>query len=275
MAGRVAELDSRFFGPWALVTGASSGIGAEAARQLAASGLHLVLTARKKQALDDLAAELESGFGIKTRTIVADLREDNFLESLVAATDDIEVGLIYSNAGTGVPGAFHRIDEEMLLGVIKLNSIAQMRIARHFGQKMIARRRGGILFVSALGSQEGIPTMANDGASKAYVTSLGSALHNELRSYGVHCTVMIPGPTETPVIDKFGLDRATMPMKPMPVQKTVAESLRALCRNKRIILTGRLFRVLYALVPKSVFRNFNGKMLSQGLVDGAPRTSHL
>src|SRR5690606_32149345 len=82
-----------FLGPWALVTGASSSIGAEAARQLEASGLHLVLTARKKQALDDLAAELESGFGIKTRTIVADLREDNFLESLVAATDDIEVGL--------------------------------------------------------------------------------------------------------------------------------------------------------------------------------------
>lgn len=225
----------------------------------------MVLVARRLSLLVSLGEELAQGYGVEYRAVQADLSEADFLEPLTAVTEDLEIGLLVSNAGTGIPGAFLSIPEEKLLGQLQLNSASHLRLVYYYGRQLVNRGRGGIVLVSAMGALDGIPYMANDAATKAYVTSLGQGLHVEFGKAGIHTTVVIPGPTETPIIQKFGLDAAKMPMKPMTVEQCVNEGLAALNANKATHLTGRFYRIMNWLVPASVTRRMNGRMLSQGL----------
>jgi short-subunit dehydrogenase len=113
----------------------------------------------------------------------------------------------------------------------------------------VRRGSGGLIFVGAIGADKGIPFMADDAGAKAYVRSLSLSLHEELKSRGVHVTVLPPALTETPVLEKFGLDPATMPMKPMTVDRCVYEGLRALTKNRPIIIPGRINRIMTAVIP--------------------------
>ena len=254
-------IDKKRFGPWALVTGASSGIGREFARQIAASGINVVLVARREALLDEVGKAITNDFKVQHRTVVADLSQAGFLENLAKATDDLDIGLVVSNAGTGNPGEFLKIDREELESLLRLNTLAHLDIAHHFGQKLVSRGRGGLLLVGALGASNGLPYMANDGAAKAYVHSFGEALHVELKPLGVHVTVLPPGPTETPVVAKLGLTPDTMPMKPMKVEQCVFEGLKALEENRSMIIPGRLNRIMNAVVPGSVARGMMASML--------------
>jgi short-subunit dehydrogenase len=269
------HINKETFGPWAIITGASSGIGKEFARQVAASGIHVVLVARRLPLLQELGEELSHTYGVAYRAVQADLSQDNFMDKLKAATHDLDIGLLVSNAGTGIPGEFLTIPEEVLRQVINLNTIAQMRLTHFYGKQLAERGRGGLVMVSAMGALQGIPYMANDAATKAYVISLGEGLHVEFEKRGINTTVVIPGPTDTPVIEHFGLDRANLPMQPMTVEQCVAEGLAALEANKATHLTGRLNRIMNALIPDSIFRKINSKMLSSGLENGQPRLAHL
>ena len=271
----MTSFDPHPYGPWALVTGASSGIGKEFARQLAANGLNVVLVARRLELLDRLGADLSERYGVETRSVRADLTAPDAVDALTAATDDLEVGLLVSNAGTGVPGRFLDVPEAVHLDVMQLNAVVYLRLAHHYGRAMAARGRGGVVLVGAMGATEGIPYMASAAATKSFVTSLGLGVHSELAEAGVHTTVVIPGPTDTPVIDHFGLDRASLPMQPMTVEQCVDEGLRALQANRATHLTGRINRVLSRLLPAAVMRRVNARMLSSGLVDGRPRLDHL
>ena len=271
----MTSFDPHPYGPWALVTGASSGIGKEFARQLAANGLNVVLVARRLDLLDRLGADLSERYGVETRSVRADLTAPEAIDALTAATDDLEVGLLVSNAGTGVPGRFLDVPEAVHLDVMQLNAVVYLRLAHHYGRAMAARGRGGVVLVGAMGATEGIPYMASAAATKSFVTSLGLGVHSELAEAGVHTTVVIPGPTDTPVIDHFGLDRASLPMQPMTVEQCVDEGLRALQANRATHLTGRINRVLSRLLPAAVMRRVNARMLSSGLVDGRPRLDHL
>jgi hypothetical protein len=232
------QIDVKRFGPWALVTGASSGIGREFARQIAASGINVVLVARREALLDEVGRAISEDFKVQYRTIVADLSRAGFLEILAKATDDLDLGLIVSNAGTGNPGEFLKIDLEVLENLLRLNTLSHLDIAHHFGQKLVSRGRGGLLLVGALGASSGIPGMANDAGAKAYVHSLGEALHVELKPLGVQVTVLQPGFVDTPVLVKFGLDPAAMPTKPMKVEQCVSEALGALEENRSMIALG-------------------------------------
>ena len=258
-------IDKKRFGPWALVTGASSGIGREFARQIAASGINVVLVARREALLDEVGRAIAKDFKVQYRTVVADLSQAGFLENLAKATDDLDIGLVVSNAGTGNPGEFLKIDREELESLLRLNTLAHLDIAHHFGQKLASRGRGGLLLVGAMGASNGLPYMANDGAAKAYVHSFGEALHVELKPLGVHVTVLPPGPTETPVIAKLGLSPDTMPMKPMKVEQCVFEGLKALEENRSMIIPGRLNRIMNAVVPGSVARGMMASMLRKTL----------
>ena len=258
-------IDKKRFGPWALVTGASSGIGREFARQIAASGINVVLVARREALLDEVGRAIAKDFKVQYRTVVADLSQAGFLENLAKATDDLDIGLVVSNAGTGNPGEFLKIDREELESLLRLNTLAHLDIAHHFGQKLASRGRGGLLLVGAMGASNGLPYMANDGAAKAYVHSFGEALHVELKPLGVHVTVLPPGLTETPVIAKFGLSPDTMPMKPMKVEQCVSEGLKALEENRSMIIPGRLNRIMNAVVPGSVARGMAASMLRKTL----------
>jgi hypothetical protein len=258
-------IDNSRFGPWALVTGASSGIGREFARQIAASDINVVLVARREALLDGVGKAIAKDFKVQYRTVVADLSQAGFLENLAKATDDLDIGLVVSNAGTGNPGEFLKIDREELESLLRLNTLAHLDIAHHFGQKLASRGRGGLLLVGAMGVSDGLPYMANDGAAKAYVHSLGEALHVEFKPLGVHVTVLPPGLTETPVIAKFGLSPDTMPMKPMKVEQCVSEGLKALEENRSMIIPGRLNRIMNAVVPRSVARGMMASMLRKTL----------
>jgi len=262
-------LDKKRFGPWALVTGASSGIGKEFARQIAASGINIVLVARREDLLKEVGVEFSKRYGAKHRVVVLDVSREDFIGQLASATDDLDIGLVVSNAGTVNPGEFLKLDRQLLHETLRLNTIAHLDITHHFGQKLGERRRGGIILVGALGAENGIPCMANDGGAKAYVHSLGEALHYEFKPLGVYVTVLAAGVTNTAVIDKFGLNPKTMPMKPMSVEQCVSEGLSGLLKNRSRVVPGRLNRIMNALVPASLARKLLADLLGKGLVTRA------
>jgi short-subunit dehydrogenase len=265
----VKRIDKIKFGPWAIVTGASSGIGKEFSRQLAASGLNIVLVARRLELLNELGQNLENQFGVQCRAVQVDLSDEDFIGTIKEATQDLDIGLVVSNAGTGNPGEFLKHDRQLLHETLRLNTIAHLDITHHFGQKLSERRRGGIILVGALGAENGVPYMANDGGAKAYVHSLGEALHYEFKPQGVYVTVLAAGVTNTAVIDKFGLNPKTMPMKPMRVEQCVSEGLSGLLKNRSRVVPGRLNRIMKALVPASLSRKLLADLLGKGLVSKA------
>jgi short-subunit dehydrogenase len=261
---RVA-LDKKRFGPWALVTGASSGIGKEFARQIAASGINIVLVARREDLLKEVGVEFSKRYGVEHRVVVLDVSREDFIGQLASATDDLDIGLVVSNAGTGNPGEFLKLDRQLLQATLRLNTMAHLDVTHHFGVKLAVRRRGGLILVGAMGAENGIPCMANDGGAKAYVHSLGEALHYEFKPLGVYVTVLAAALTNTAVLEKFGLDPKTRPMKPMSVEQCVSEGLRGLSKNRSRIVPGRLNRIMNALVPASLARKMEANMLGRGI----------
>jgi hypothetical protein len=260
----ITLIDKHTFGPWAVVTGASSGIGEEFARQLAANGLNLVLVARRLPLLESIAQRLAQQYGVQVRTLELDLTQINFLQKVDELTHDLDVGLLVSNAGSGNPGVFLEHDSALLHRTVQLNVVANLTLTHHFGQKLAKRGRGGIVLVSAMGAPQGLPYMANDAATKAYLVSLGKALNVEFQRIGVHISVLLPGPTDTPILDTLGFSIADMPMKPMSVEQCVAEGLAALNANRATHLTGRLNRLMTALIPPSITRKMLGTMIYRG-----------
>ena len=262
-----ARIDRKQFGPWALVTGASSGIGREFARQVAASGINVVLVARRQALLEEAGKEFAKAYGVQYRVIPADLSKEGFLQPIAQATEDVDIGLVISNAGTATPGEFLKLEREHLASMLRLNALAHLDIAHHFGRRLAKRRMGGLVLCGAMGADHGIPYVANDSGAKAYVQSLGESLHIELKAYNVDVTVLVVGPTQTAIIDKFGLAPKDMPMKPMTTTQCVFEALDALRRRRSSHLNGRINRVMTALIPASVSRRMMGKMMAQTLAN--------
>src|SRR2546422_8444297 len=260
-----AALDKGQFGPWALVTGASSGIGKEFARQIAASGINIVLVARREDLLKEVGVEFSKRFGVEHRVIVLDVSREDFIGRLASATDDLDIGLVVSNAGTGNPGEFLKLERQLLQAALRLSTMAHLDITHHFGAKLAKRRRGGLILAGAMGAENGVPCMANDGAAKAYVHSLGEALHYEFKPLGGYVTVLAAGFTNTAVLEKVGLDPKAMPVKPISVEQCVSEGLSGLLKNRSRIVPGRLNRILNALVPASLARKMEADLLGKGL----------
>lgn len=259
------NLDKKQFGPWALITGASSGIGREFARQIAASGINIVLVARREALLKEAGAEFSKDYGVEHRVVALDLAEDGFMGKLASVTDDLDIGLVISNAGTGSPGRFLTNNRDEMATLLRLNTLAHLDIAYHFGKRLVRRRCGGLLFVGAMGADKGIPYMANDAGAKSYIKSFSESLHVEWKPLGVHVTVLPPGLTETPVLAKFGLGPKKMSMKPMKVEQCVSEGLKALQENRSLIIPGRVNRIMNAVIPASVVRGMMAKRIEKTL----------
>lgn len=259
----VGKIDKAKFGPWAIVTGASSGIGKEFSRQLAANGLNIVLVARRLELLKELGQNLEKEFGVQCRVVQLDLSDENFIRTIKEVTQDLDIGLVVSNAGTGNPGSFIKKNRDDLLVDVRLSVTAHLELCHHFAPILANRGHGGILLVGALGASHGVPYMANSGAAKAYVSALGQALHFELKGQGVHVTVLTPGFVDTPVIPKLIEDPAALPMKPMSAERCVAEGLEALRANRAVYIPGLLNRIMNRLIPPSVNQKMEAKMLKK------------
>jgi short-subunit dehydrogenase len=261
----VIHIDNHKFGPWALVTGASSGIGEAFAHQLAANSINVILVARRGPLLEQLGRDLHARFGIAFRALALDLSSDDILSPIRAATDDLDVGLVISNAGGPLPGEFLGHTRDSLLGQVKLDVTAPLQLVHHFAPTLAARGRGGVLLVSAMGATEGLPLVAASAAGKAFVESLGRSLHGEFAKLGLNSTVLIVGPTDTRVIDMLGLDRTRMPIKPQSADATAAEALAALVANRPVHLSGWINRLIRRVVPTALTTRLARSMVEQGV----------
>ena len=262
MSSTFTRLDSGRFGPWALVTGSSSGIGMEFARQAAASGINVVLAARRQHLLEDLGRQLANDFGVQYRTVGVDLTDEDFLDPIRAATDDLDVGLLISNAGAPLLAEFVDTPVDSLLRQIRLDVSAPLQLIRHFAPRLARRGRGGVILVSAMGAAQGLPLAATGAAGKSFLLSLGYGLHDEFARLGLNTTVLIPGPTDTRVLGMMGMDPARMPIKPISAQVSAAEALAALVANRPSHISGRVTRLVYRLMPESVTTRMARSMLA-------------
>src|SRR6266542_468238 len=171
------------------------------------------------------------------RVVAYDLGRDGILDPVTEATDDLDIGLVVSNAGAGNPGPFISLPRERLREIVQLNVITHLDLAHHFGQRLAKRGRGGIVLVSAVAAAGGLPYMANDSATKAYPLNLGEALHVELRQAGVHVTVLVPVLVNTPVVARIGLDKLGLPAELISTEQAVDEALTSLLANQVSTLT--------------------------------------
>jgi short-subunit dehydrogenase len=256
-------VDKHRFGPWAVVTGSSSGIGKAMSRHLAASGINVVLVARRLAQLESVGHDLAREFGVEFRAVKADLTEDRSFDTIEAATRDLDIGLAVGNAGFANPGEFLSIDRHDLLACVRIKVNANLFLVHHFGRRLVARGRGGLLLVSSIGGLAGVPYVANTAGVEAYVLNLGEGLHVELKRYGVHMTVLMPGPTLTESMAKMGIDPAEMPMKPMSAEQCAAEGLRALQANRATHIAGRVNRIMARLMPRAVATTMMGNMIGK------------
>lgn len=268
MSDRFTKIDVNRFGPWALVTGASSGLGREFARQLAANGLNVVLAARRQATLVEVGQELAQRYGVQYRAVRVDLADSDFLAGLAAGVDDLDVGLVVSNAGDMVLGEFLDGDRGALLAEARLNTTTHLELAHHFGRRMADRGRGGVLLVSSLAGVQGVPYIANYSAAKAYLLTLGEALHRELGDRGVGVTVLVPGAVDTPMMARFGADQTAMGRLAAPVRAVVSEGLAALRADRAVRVNGRMNRAILALTPRSSRIRLFGAM-NRSMVDRA------
>jgi hypothetical protein len=256
-------LDKDRFGPWALVTGASSGIGKELSRQLAANGLNVVIAARRIDLLKELGDGIEREFSVQVRAVQVDLSEEGFINKIKGATRDLDMGLLVSNAGTAKAGEFVNMALKDLHEQISVNVVAHMELVNYFAPRLMKRARGGVMLVGAMRASHGIPYMANPSGTKAYISAFGESLHFELEQHGVAVTVLAPGLTDTAVVPELMADPGAMPMKAMSVAQVAAEGIAAIQANKSLCVPGALNRFMYRVVPASITRKMMAKLLKK------------
>jgi short-subunit dehydrogenase len=185
------------YGEWALVTGASAGIGAEFARALARDGVSCVLTARRAERLQALAQELEATASVQTRVVALDLSAPDGADRLVDAVADLDIGVVVANAGYGLAGRFEQQDVRRLREMVQLNCVAPMVTINRLLPRLRTRGRGAIIIVSSIAGHQPLPFNAVYSATKAFDLWLGEALWAELQGSGIDVLVVAPGPTET------------------------------------------------------------------------------
>jgi short-subunit dehydrogenase len=190
---------NKWFGKWAVVTGASAGIGLALAERLAAGGTHLVLTARRADRLADLAAGLSAKHGIHAEFCPSDLTRPEAPAEIHAFTagKGIEVELLVNNAGFGAFGSIQDIPNPRLLEMIQVNCSAVVSLTQLYVPAMIARRRGAILIVSSVAAFQAVPFLSAYAATKAFDLIFAEGIAEELREFGVHVCALCPGSTTT------------------------------------------------------------------------------
>lgn len=220
----------RRYGPWAVVTGASDGIGRACAVALAQEGCNLVLVARRGRELDVLAASLRTA-GVDVLVMAGDVTDTTFTEQLQVATAPLDVGLVVLAAGFGSIGAFVEGDITTEVAIIDVNVVAVARHAHLFAGRLVARGRGGLVLFGSIVALQGTPLQASYAATKAYVRTLGEGLRAELRPRGVDVLVVSPGPVRTGFAERAGM---TMPAA-ASAEMVAADVLASLGRRGSVV----------------------------------------
>lgn len=229
------------FGPWAIVTGASSGIGRAYAEQLASRGLNIVLVARSVGKLNDISEDLRAKYSVQTRVISLDLSCPDSSDVVYVRTIDLDIGLLISNAGFADLGSHLRHSIKEVRQSIQLNVAAHVELTHYIGKRIREARegRGGILLMSSVVAMQGVPYLSLYAAAKAYLLSFGEALHYENKKYGLHISVAAPGPIDTPMMvrppamNKL-LNKVSLPM--LSADDVVMGSLLSLEKNAPVFI---------------------------------------
>jgi short-subunit dehydrogenase len=229
-----------FANRWVLVTGASSGLGEELAKRLAQHGAHLVLTARREERLQNLAADLKRVNGIDSLVIPADLSRPDGAEALLAklAERRVPIAHLVNNAGFGSAGAFAELEPARESAMVELNIGAVVRLTRALIGPMLHAGEGGVLNVASTAGFQPVPFMATYAATKAFVTSFTLALAAELDGTGVRVMALCPGPVPTEFQATAGFSRPALPFAVLSPNRTIVRALAAYERGDHLYTPG-------------------------------------
>jgi short-subunit dehydrogenase len=225
-------------GKWALVTGASAGIGVALAEELAAGGTKLVLTARRKDRLDELAHRLALSYKVTTEVFPADLTDLHAPEKIFAFTKEkgIDIALLINNAGFGQYGELHTVETQRLLDMVQVNCRAVVHLTRLYLPGMIARGRGDVLILASTASFQAVPYISTYAATKAFDLLFAEGLAEEVRSYGIRVCALCPGSTESEFHTVSGQEE--FKRKAETAEKVAHTGLKALAAGKSYVISG-------------------------------------
>jgi len=227
----------------ALVTGASSGIGAEIARRLAERGHGVVLVARREDRLRELANELADRYGVRAEALAADLETQSGRDAMANALEalGLEIEILVNNAGFGDSGHVHKAEREKLVRMVRLNCEAVTDLQARYVPAMVGRRRGAVINVASMAAFQPIPATATYAASKAFVLSLSEATSEELAGTGVGVTAVCPGPVKTEfgaVANVEASEQSVPEAFWTPVERVAAEAVSGAENGKRVVVPG-------------------------------------
>lgn len=242
-----------FRNKWALVTGASSGLGIDFCQLLAERGANVILVARRAAEMERIAQALETQQGVKTRVETLDLSRPGCAGELKARLDaaGIAVDILVNNAGCGLYGDFLDQPREKTLNMLQLDIMALTDLTHTFASDMVHRGGGHILLVASIGAFQATPTYAVYCAAKAYVLMLGEALHEELRPRGVVVSTLSPGVTRTGFFDAAGQVPNAFQRSAMMESRPVADiGLRALSRGRSSVVAGTMNTITTFIITR-------------------------
>jgi short-subunit dehydrogenase len=254
------QLNKQKYGPWAVVTGASDGIGRAMAVLLAEAGFNLALVARRGDLLSALSADLIKRFAVETLVLATDLTQPGAVDGVLHATDQLEIGLLVASAGFGSAGRFLDLSLDSELNMLDLNCRTVLAMSHHYGRRFAKQGRGGLILVSSLLAFQGVPFSAHYAATKAYVQTLAEGLHRELAPLGVDVLASAPGPINTGFAARASMQMGTalqpevvaretlgalgrkITVRPGWLSKLLESGLSVLPRNGRSWVMGRVMK---------------------------------
>lgn len=243
----IVRLKSKY-GEWAVVTGASSGIGLELATQLAIAGFNLILNSRHLEKLQEVESNLKSLSDIQVILVATDVSETGGIDQIIQASKSLNVGLLIASAGYGTSGNFLDSSLYSEINMLRVNCEALLSLTHYFSQQFAFQKRGGIILMSSMVAFQGTPYSANYAATKAYVQTLAEGLAVELKSKCVDVLAAAPGPVESGFSQRANM-KMSMSLKPSQVGIPILKAL----GRKTIVLPGFLTKLLvYSLqtVPR-------------------------
>lgn len=217
------------YGSYALITGASGGLGKEFATQLAKKGLNLVLVARRADSLQKVASDIKNQYGVKVEIIVSDLTAPNAIEGLIKEVkkNNWDIGLLVNNAGFGSYGLFHELSLEVEMNMVDLNIRVPLELTGKLIPGLVQKGKGGIIFLGSVGSYQPTPFFANYSATKAWNLMFAESLYGELKSKGIDVLCLTPGYTRT----EFQSTAGNKDQKPLAGWSTPEEVVKAALDN--------------------------------------------
>ena len=254
------------YGPWAIVTGASSGIGEQFSRLLAETGFNLIIVARNKEKLDSLQMQLQNSHGIEVEPIAVDLSDECSVRTILNASVSRDVGLLINNAGYGYKGSFGEQSIGDIRAMIQANSLSPLALTHSLLRKLRERAASGIIFTGSVEGEVALPHSTSYAASKAFVHSLGGGLWEEERSNGIDVLVLSPGSTDTqaPISQGISRDQLVGLMSP---QKVALEALAALGKKPLLIpgIHNRIFVALLRILPRALALRLAGAGMAKAI----------